>query len=387
MYKRTIDLDICGRLSCFLWGARQTGKSTLLRQMFPDSIYYDLLKADVYRRCLQDPSVIRQELEAVHDGQRPVRNPVIIDEVQKVPDLLDEVHWIMENMGVRFILCGSSARKVRRSHANLLGGRAPSLYLHPLTYPEIPEFNLSRALNHGLLPVHYQSPDSALLRSAYVGEYMREEIASEAAVRNMPAFGRFLEVAACSNGEMIVYENIARDCGVSAPTVKAYYELLEATLLGNFVPAYVRRARRRVIHAPRFYFFDVGIAANLARRGLVEPGSELWGRALEHYIFMEMSAYYHYRAPGTPPVSYWRTASQLEVDFVLCGGAYAVEVKATRMAVNHDLRGLRAFNEEHKPRRAVLVSMDTAPRLTDDKIEIMPWRMFLQELWAGGFGE
>jgi predicted AAA+ superfamily ATPase len=178
-----------------------------------------------------------------------------------------------------------------------------------------------------------------------------------------------------------VYQNIARDCGVSAPTVKAYFELLEGTLLGRFLPAYTRRMRRRTIQAPRFYMLDVGVAGALARRGQIEPGSELWGRALEHFVFMELSAWCDYRGGG--PLAYWRTTSQLEVDFVVNDGEVAVEVKSTRLAGAHDLRGLRAFREEHRPRRSILVSMDPEPRRTDDGIEILPCLEFLRALWAG----
>ncbi len=368
--------------SLFFWGPRQTGKSTLLRARFPNAIVFDLLLADEYRRLVQDPSVIRQELAAKGLNGENQAAPVIVDEIQKVPELLDEIHWMIERMGLRFILCGSSARKIKHGRANLLGGRAPALHLHPLTFAEIPDFDLNRALNRGLLPPHYTSGQDSILRRAYVGAYLREEIAAEAAVRNLPAFGRFLEVAAISNGEMIVYQNIARDCGVSAPTVKAYFELLEQTLMGRLLPAYTRRARRRVILSPRFYFFDVGVVGALTRRGRIEPGSELWGRALEHFIFMELIAHHEYRSDDRPPPAYWRTASQLEVDFVLGGGAVAVEVKSTRMAQDHDLRGLRAFQEEHRPRRAILVSMDAKPRRTDDGIEVLPWRAFLEELWS-----
>ena len=353
-----------------------------MRERFPDAVVFDLLLSDEYRRCLQDPTVIRQELARQGLTGQTQRDPVIIDEIQKVPDLLDEVHWMIERLGIRFVLCGSSARKVRRSHANLLGGRAPALFLHPLTCPEMPDFDLSRALNHGCLPPHYLADDDRPLRDAYVGTYIKEEIAAEAAVRNLPAFGRFLEVAALSNGEMVVYQNFARDCGVSAPTVKAYFEILEQTLLGRFVSAFIRRARRRVIGVPRFYFFDVGIVGALTRRGSVEPGSELWGRAFEHYLFMELQAHSDYRG-GRYAISYWRTTSQFEVDFVLGDGAVAVEVKSALFARDHDLRGLRAFRDEHKPRRTILVSMDAKPRRTDDGIDILPWRVFLDELWAG----
>lgn len=380
MYKRIIDLSLAERRSCFLWGPRQTGKSTLLRAEFPEAVRYDLLLSDEYRRCLQEPGIIRQELLQSGLTGAKQTGPVIIDEIQKVPDLLDEVHWMIERLGLRFILCGSSARKVKRGQANLLGGRAPALHLHSLCYPEVPDFDLGRALNRGLLPTHYTSEDHPALRSAYIGSYLREEIAAEAAVRNLPAFGRFLEIAALSNGEMIVYQNIARECGVSAPTVKAYYEILEQTLLGEYVPAFTKRARRRVIQAPRFYFFDVGIVGSLTRRGLVEPGSELWGRALEHFIFMELAAYRDYH--GGAPLAYWRTASQLEVDFISHDGTVAIEVKSSRLAREHDLKGLLAFKEEHRPRRAILVSMDARPRQTADGIEIMPWRVFLDELWS-----
>ena len=382
MYKRMLDFGLSRKHSCFLWGPRQAGKSTLLRQRFPAAVVYDLLLSDQYRRFLHDPSVLRQEITRMGLTGKNQKDPVIIDEIQKVPDLLDDVHWMIERMGLRFILCGSSARKVKRGHANLLGGRAPSLELHPLVCLEIPDFDIVRALNNGLLPPHYSAKDSKTLREAYVGAYIKEEIASEAIVRNLPAFSRFLEVAALSNGEMVVFHNIAADCGVSAPTVKEYFTILEDTLLGRFVPAFTRRARRRVIGSPRFYFFDVGIVGALTRRGRVEPGSELWGRAFEHFVFMELSAHSAY-AGGQYPIAYWRTASQIEVDFILGDGSVAIEVKSTTLARDHDLRGLRAFKEEHRPKRALLVSMDTHARRTSDGVEILPWRVFLEELWEG----
>jgi predicted AAA+ superfamily ATPase len=354
----------------------------MLRQRFPDAVIFDLLIADQYRRCVQDPGVVRQELVQRGLSGENQMAPVIIDEVQKVPQLLDEVHWMIERLGLRFVLCGSSARKVKKQHANLLGGRAPALSMHPLVTPEIPNFDLAQALNRGMLPPHYRSRDDRVMREAYIGVYLKEEIAAEAVVRNLPAFSRFLEIAALANGEMVVYENIAADCAVSAPTVKAYFTILEDTLLGRFVPAFTKRARRRVIQAPRFFFFDVGIVGAIARRGRIEPGSELWGRALEHFIFMELSAHSDY-AGGHYPIAYWRTASQLEVDFVLGDGSVAVEVKSTTLARNHDLRGLRAFKDEHRAARALLVSMDDRPRRTDDGIEVLPWRHFLEQLWTG----
>jgi len=379
MYKRILDLSISGEETCFLWGPRQTGKSTLLKQRFPDSPRYDLLLSDVYRRLLANPALMREEIAG--QGHSP-RFPIIIDEVQKVPDLLDEVHWLIENRGCRFILCGSSARKLKRKHANLLGGRAIRIELHPLVFPEIPDFSLEHALTWGLLPRHYLHKNPAKLIQSYVSDYLKEEIADEALTRNVPAFNRFLEVAALCNGELVNFNNIASECGVSLPTVKNYFGILEDTLLGNFIPAFRKRVKRRIIGAPKFYFFDVGITGYLTHRGRVLAGSELFGKAFEHFICMEIRAHRAYSGLFYP-VSYWRTASQFEVDFILGETDVAVEVKATASAGDRHLKGLRAFKEEHRAGNFILVSLDPAPRRTSDGIEILPWRVFLDRLWGG----
>jgi predicted AAA+ superfamily ATPase len=380
MYKRIIDFTCCAQESCFLWGPRQTGKSTLLKMRFPGARYYDLLLSDVYRRLLSNPAVLREEIMAAE--RKPSAGsalPIIIDEVQKVPDLLDEIHWLIENRHCRFILCGSSARKLKRKHANLLGGRALRMELHPLVFPEIPGFSLEQALNRGLLPRHYQNASPRRLIQAYVGDYLKEEIAAEALTRNIPAFSRFLEVAALSNGEIINFNNIASECGVSAPTVKGYYEILEDTLIGRFLPAFVKRAKRRLIGAPKFFLFDVGVVAQLARRGQVETGSELFGKALEHYLYMELHAHTSYSGL-LYPLAYWRTASQFEVDFIM-GEEVAVEVKSTSLATDKHLKGLRAFKEEYPRKQYLLVTRDAAPRRTADGIDILPWQVFLERLW------
>ncbi|MFH2107513.1 MAG: AAA family ATPase [Chrysiogenia bacterium] len=381
MFKRKLVLSQSEKESCFLWGPRQTGKSTLLKTLFPDAKYYDLLLADLYRSFVTYPERLRQECEASGLNGSNQKQPIVIDEVQKIPGLLDEVHWLIENRGLRFILCGSSPRKLKRSHANLLGGRAIRYELMPLTSPEIPDFSLQKALNHGLLPRHYLSAQPGKLLEAYVGDYLKEEIAVEAVTRNIPAFSRFLEVAALSNGEMINFLNIASDCGVSAHTVKGYFQILEDTLIGRFLPAFRRRVKRRLIQAPRFFFFDTGMVSWLARRGPVQPGSELFGHAFEHFLVMEVFAWaaYSERDPG---IAYWRTASQLEVDLVLGDGQVAVEIKSTTAAGDHHLRGLRAFRQEHEA-RCYLVSLDPRPRLTSDGLHILPWRDFLDRLWSG----
>ncbi|MBD3346803.1 MAG: AAA family ATPase, partial [Chitinivibrionales bacterium] len=308
MYKRIINLDMCEMETAFLWGPRQTGKSTLLKSRYPQSKYYNLLLADTFSRLVKSPSIIREECEAEGlDGSKQ-EFPIIIDEIQKIPALLDEIHWLIENRGLRFILCGSSARKVKRGHANLLGGRAVRYELFPLVSREIPDFNLEYALNRGLLPRHYQSRYARRLLRSYIGDYLKEEIAAESLTRNLPAFSRFLEVAAQSNGELINYNNIASECAVSAQTVKEYYVIAQDTLIGRFLPAFRKRAKRRQIFAPKYYFFDVGVTAQLSLRGQVTQGSELFGKAFEQFIVNEIFAYSEYSEKYIP-CTFWKSAS------------------------------------------------------------------------------
>lgn len=382
MYKRILDLSAWREKTLFLWGARQTGKSTLLKVLFPDAIRYDLLRSDTYRQIVANPALIRQECEARNLTGATQQQPVIIDEIQKVPDLLDEIQWLIENRGLKFILCGSSARKLKRGHANLLGGRALRRELYPLVNHEVQDFSLSKALNQGLVPPHYLSLSPRDVLRSYIGDYLKEEIAAEALTRNIPSFSRFLEVAALSNGEIVNYQNIARECGISAPTVKSHFEILEDTLIGRSLPAYVKRLKRRLIHAPKFYFFDVGIVGELARRGIIEAGSELFGKAFEHYILMELWAHAAYSGLHYD-VSYWRTASQMEVDFILGDHDVALEVKSTTAAQDHHLRWLRAFKDEYSPRRCIAVTLDPKARKTADGIDIIPWQEFLDRLWGG----
>jgi len=381
MHQRILNLPLSTSETCFLWGPRQTGKSTLLKALYPDARRYDLLLSDQYQRLLLHPGLIREECSAAKLDAENQAAPIIVDEVQKIPILLDEIHWLIENRKLRFILCGSSARKIKRGRGNLLGGRAVRYELHPLVYPEIPDFSLERALNAGLMPRHYQSSNPHQLLQAYVGDYLKEEIAAEALTRNIPAFSRFLQVAALTNGELTNYNNIASECGVSAPTVKEYFLILEDTLIGRMLPAFRKRAKRRLIGAPKFFFFDIGIVAHLTRRGKVAPGSELFGRAFEHFIYMEITAHSSYSEINYP-IAYWKTASGFEVDFVLGDHDIAVEVKGTDMVNNKHLKGIRAFKEEYQARAHIVVSMDLNPRRTTDGIEILPWQVFLDRLWA-----
>jgi predicted AAA+ superfamily ATPase len=362
--------------SLFLWGARQTGKSTLLKAMFPQALWFDLLLADVYERLLRNPTLLRETVLA-----NPKIRTAVIDEIQRIPELLHEIHWLMVNTKTRFIMSGSSPRKILRSGTNLLGGRALRYELYPLVSAEIPDFNLLKALNYGLLPRHYLSAQPGRLLAAYIGNYLKDEIVSEAKIRNVNVFAQFLEAAAFSNGEIVNYANIAADCGVSAPTIKEYFQILEDTLLGRFVPVYQKRPKRRVIQAPKFYLFDVGIVNHLLKRSKVEYKSEAFGNAFEHFIYQETYAHSHYSGLDYP-ISYWRTASQLEIDFVLGDHQVALEVKTSDRISDQHLRGLRAFMEEYKVKHAIVVCTETLPRLHKG-IQILPWQMFLQKLWAG----
>jgi len=378
MFPRRLALPSDPEQSFFLWGPRQTGKSSLLRATYPEAIWIDLLKTDEFARYAQRPARLREELLAV-----PGRPVVVIDEVQKVPALLDEVHWLIENRGLRFVLCGSSARKVRRGAANLLGGRAVRHELYGLVSAEIGgDFDLERMVNHGYLPRHYLSRAPAPLLRAYVDDYLKEEIAAEGLVRRLPAFASFLSAAVLSDTEMVNFASLARDCGVSAPTAKEYFQILVDTLLGRFLPAYRRRPKRRVIQAPKFYFADVGVVNTLARRGRLTPGSELFGKAFENWVCHELTAYLAYRNTGAD-LAYWRLASGIEVDFLVADGALAVEAKATANVHRDHLAGLRELARDHpRTRRRVVVCLEPRPRRTEDGIDILPARVFAERLWA-----
>ena len=378
--ERVLRIDLPERQSAFLWGPRKTGKTTWLRSAFPESIRYDLLETDLFLELSKRPSLLREQLLAVDENR--LREPVIIDEVQKVPALLDEIHWLIENRGLRFILCGSSARKLRRGRANLLGGRAWRFEMHPFVSAELDDLDLLRALNRGLVPAHYLGDGYRKSLSGYVEDYLREEVFAEGLTRNLPAFARFLDAVAFSHGELINYSNIASDCGVAGKTVKEYFQILSDTLVGTRVEPYRKRQSRQVItKAPRFYLFDVGVAGALLKRTIQEERGEAFGRAFEHFILMELVAHRSYRELGYD-LNFWRTKSGLEVDFILGGGEVAIEVKGSHRVGSADLRPLRAFVEEHAPRRAIVVANESRARISQG-IEILPWKKFLTLLWDG----
>ncbi len=376
MYVRKQVFKGIGSESIFFWGARQTGKSTLLKQMFPDAIWIDLLLSDVFRRFSAQPQLLREMVHVADQAKL-----VVIDEIQKVPGLLDEIHWLMVNKQVQFILSGSSPRKIIRSGANLLGGRALRYELYPLVSAEIDDFQLDKALNNGLLPRHYLSSNSKKLMDAYIGNYLNDEIVAEAKIRNVQAFSQFLRAAAFSNAEQVNYSNIASDCGVSHNTIREYFQILEDTLIGRFVPVYQKKPKRKVIQSPKFYFFDLGIPNNLLKRGIIEPGTEAFGHVFEHFIYQELHAHSKYSELDYS-ISYWRTVSQIEVDFILGDNQVSIEVKGTDNVNSKHLKGLRSFSEEYVTQKQILVSLDPIERMVGD-IHLMPWRVFLQRLWNG----
>jgi predicted AAA+ superfamily ATPase len=379
MFRRALSLPAPGTETFFLWGPRQTGKTTLLRAAYPDAVWVDLLQAEEYRRYLQNPERLREEL-----ALRPSARQVVVDEVQKVPQLLDEAHWLHERRGVRLALCGSSARKVKRGQANLLGGRAVRYELHGLTAGEIGrDFDLQRMLNHGYLPRLYLSDEPRRLLNGYVADYLKEEVAAEGLVRNLPVFSAFLEVAALSDAELVNFSTIARECGVSSPTIKGYFEILEDTLLARWVPAYTRRPKRRVIGAPKFYFADVGVVNHLARRGALQPGSELYGKAFENWVGHELHAHSAY-TEAFATLSHWRLASGIEVDFIVDDMAVALEAKASGRITADHLKGLRALAQDHpRVKQRIVVCLEPRARRTEDGITILPAIDFVQRLGAG----
>ncbi len=375
MYQRFLNLsNLLEMKSFFLFGPRATGKTTLIANSLQNAYVFDLLEADTYARLLKRSSIID---ETVTDPTRVV----VIDEIQKLPSLLDEVHRLIQKRRLKFLLTGCSARKLKRGAANLLAGRAWKAELFPLSFCEISEFNLERYLNRGGLPDAYLSEHYHEELASYASLYLREEIQAEAITRNVQAFAEFLDLIALSNGAEINFESLASDCQISTSTLKNYVQILEDTLIGFRLPAYTKTKKRKAISRSKFYLFDVGVVNSLCKRGEIVVGGELFGPAFEHFIILEMRTYLSYtRSPLQ--LNYWRSTSQFEVDLVidkLC----AIEIKSTKLVVDKHMKGLRAFKEDGLVKRYIMVSLDSDKRITADGIEIFPWKMFLTELWQG----
>lgn len=372
---RTLDLlSLVRKKTHFLFGPRQTGKSFLIRRQLEGVSVYNLLDTTTFLLLSQNPGRLAQEIG-------PKDKFVVIDEIQRLPILLNEVHLLIEERGIKFLLTGSSARKLRRGGVNLLGGRARTIYMHPLTSHELGErFELKRALRSGLLPSIYLSDDPDADLAAYAGTYLHEEVVAEGATRNIPAFSRFLKVAALCSGTMINFTNIASDSQVPRTTIHEYFEILRDTLLVHEIPAWRRSVKRKPIKTSKYYFFDIGVVGHLQGRKPV-PRTREYGEAFETFIMQELIAYRDYRSGD--PVSYWRSTSGFEVDFIL-GDHTAIEVKAKENVSADDLKSLRAIAEENKLKRCLCVSLEPRTRRAGN-ITVLPYLEFLNQLWDGRF--
>lgn len=357
--------------SLFLFGPRQTGKSWLIGNTLSKYRVYDLLDSDVYLSLSREPKRLEQEIQQKE-------RIIIIDEIQKLPFLLDEVQRIIEKQGMHFLLIGSSARKLRRGGVNLLGGRARLKHLHPFTFYELKKkFNLLKALNNGLIPSIYFSDSAEEDLKAYAGNYLKEEIAAEGLTRNVPAFSRFLQVAAMCNGLLINYTNISNDAQVPSSTVQEYFQILRDTLIGFDVLPWKKSQKRKPITTSKFYFFDVGVVRHLQNRSLLKEKSPEFGDALETYLAHELKAFLDYNNLGD--LYYWRSKSGYEVDFILADSV-AVEVKAKSNISQRDLRGIIALKEEKKLSHYFVVCLEKRPRIVHG-INILPLKDFLEKLW------
>ena len=363
--------------SIFLFGARQTGKSTILRQQFPNAIYIDLLDSSIKERYRRNPTLLYEMLNGKPEGTL-----VIIDEIPEVPALLDEVHRLIVESGLVFILCGSSARKLKRKGHNTLGGRAFPVYLYPFVSAEIPEFDIDRAVTFGMLPPHYLAKNPSRLLAGYINVYLKEEIKEEALVRNLDAFQRFLEVAALTDGEIVNNANIAQDCGVRATTVNAYFDILENTLMGYRIPAFRKVMKRRLMQAPKFYYFDIGVANHLLHRKELVRGSADYGHAFEHLVIQEIHAWLQY-THSEEELSYWHTYTGIEVDAVIGDARVAIEIKSAEEIQRRHLKGLKAFADEYPESRRIVVSLDKLSR-TIDGIECLYVLDFFKTIWNKG---
>lgn len=376
MYKRKLKIEQENGDSYFLWGARQTGKTTWLTTEYPNCRYYDLLRPTEFERLLRNPELLSQELDGFGEG-----DIVVIDEIQKLPLLLDEVHYLIQRKGIQFVLSGSSARKLKRVGTNLLGGRASLEQMFPLVSAEIPDFDIMRAVNNGMIPRHYAVSNPTQRLRGYIGVYLNEEIREEALARNLSTFARFLEVAAQCDGEVLVYKNVAQDCGIDHRTVKEYFAILQDTLVGYLIPGFTSSKKRRAIAAPKFYFFDVGITNYLLRRSNMVLGTDAFGHAFEHFIIQELIAYIGYNHL-CDQLSYWRTATGYEVDAVVGDGRVAIEIKAVEEAKSRHTKGLKAFSEDYPEAKLYMVTFDKYRR-TLNGVSVVPAMEFLSLLWKG----
>ena len=363
--------------SFFLFGPRATGKTTLIQQQLaPKATIIDLLDSRYFLRLSRAPHELESIIEAAP------AEIIVIDEIQRIPELLNEIHRLIEAKKLKFLLTGSSARKLRRGEANLLAGRVWETSMFPLIYRETPDFNLNRYLQFGGLPAVYLSDYPSEELNAYVNTYLKEEIMAEGLIRRLPPFSRFLESIALANGEMINFTKLANDCQVPPSTVTEYVGLLEDTLVGFLLPAWTASKKRKAIKTGKFYFFDPGVTHMLAGTETLDRNSNLYGKSFEQFICMELRAYLSYKRKNAS-LTYWRSKAGHEVDFLL-GTKTAIEVKASAKVGKNDFKGLNYLNEEGVFQNLILVSQDPISTRTG-KILAMPWQKFLSDLWEDKF--
>ena len=380
MYKRALNMSrLVSLKSFFLFGPRSTGKTTLLRTQFPDIQIINLLSSSVFMTLAENPSKLH---DIIHE-QSENHQLVIIDEIQKIPELLDEIHNLIESTPIHFILTGSSARKLKRSGVNLLAGRAWQANLFPLVSSEIHDFDIHRYLQFGGLPQVYTNEYPVEELDAYINTYLKEEIQAEALVRNQISFTRFLKIAGLSNTLQLNYANIASDAGLPASTIRSYFSILEDTFTGFLLESWQESKKRKAVATPKFYFFDTGVANFLAGNNDIKKGSGEYGKVFEQFIAMELRAWLSYRRVKKT-LRYWRTRSGTEVDFLI-GDDTAIEVKTAERIQDKHLKGLRSLREEDIFSRFILVSFDEINRKTTDGIRILHWSRFLELLWNDDF--
>jgi uncharacterized protein len=373
--ERSLDLEqVLLHKSCFLFGPRQTGKTWIIKNRLSNYKYFNLLDTKTYTQFAYAPNLL-QELITPQDSV------VIIDEVQRLPILLNEVQILIEEKNIHFLLTGSSARKLKRKGINLLGGRARIRNLHPFILTElIDRFDLEKALEIGLVPSIYFSDAPYEDLESYIGTYLQEEIAAEALVRNIPAFSRFLTMSALSNSQIINYTNIANDAQVPSSTIQEYFQILRDTLIGSDLPVWKKSLKRKSISTSKFYFFDIGITRYLQKRKNLSPGTFEYGEAFETYIHHELKSYIDYTKQGN--LYFWRSTNGQEVDFIL-NDSTAIEVKSKTRIAPKDFKGLRALKEEELLKYYIIVYPGSDERITADGISVVPYTTFIKRLWKG----
>ncbi len=374
MYSRLLKIE--DEKSLFLFGPRGTGKSTWVKMRFPGALFVDLLESDIYARLLASPWLLESLIPPGFTDY------IVIDEIQRIPELLNEVHRLIEGKKHKFILLGSSARKLRKRGTNLLAGRALSYTMHPLTAEELGgDFNLDASIKFGHLPMACAETSPEKYLSSYVKTYLREEVLQEGLTRNLAAFSRFLEAASFSQASVLGVSDVARECNVNRKVVENYFSILQDLLIATQVPVFTKKAKRRMTARPKFFFFDVGVYRAIRPMGPMDMPEQIDGAAIETLFLQELRAVNDYYDLGYD-IYYWRTSNYIEVDFVIYGkrGIIAFELKRSGKYQNKDLRSLKIFLKDYPIAKAFLIYGGSRRLFSKDGIEIMPFEDCIKNL-------